>query len=1029
MKNLITLFTLSLAFHVGIALASDFTITSSKTKGGTIQPLGKTTLSQGSNQPYTATASSGYYLNKLIVDGIPIEFADHTTASYNFENIAAKHKIAAIFALNPIITAKAEKGGAVTPTGKTSVVYGGSQVYTISANEGYELKDVMVDGIAKGPVTIQEFTNVTQKHSLKAKFVIKTYTITSNSGGNGSIAPTRAVLKHNGNKTFTIKPNSGYQIDSVTVNGIAQTGLPSSGSYKLKLKSVTENTEIAAIFRLKTANSVKGLAVGNQISVVDVQQPNEVIVPDDSDYNNDKTNLYVHEKAGEAFSTVNAILCMIEQTKYSDSQFVNQGFFKAMVDSGRCEGNDSAENSGNSAQAGTSANTAPTYDTWIAKSERSSENSNHILTAYVHTNKGDGGPENQAITIQAKVEVSEAATETNPLGLFRMNYKGTMDENPGQILMKGILKTELVNGKVMIRYAEQEGPDNAPFHIAKATFTRDAAADTGNGSAYQLEQNGPQSGGIKEGTIDFAYNPNFFERVDASNGQGTCLDRKKFETSAWRYGLYSSPSGSRANLNGGFPVNTKANGSGMDGYLSYYGLHFPPNVPTLNDGDLIYKGQWENGVHTSTPYTLVIKNGKLKRHTRSLITLDDIKNIPLEGAIPTPGNMGVGNTMYRVTWDGSELAIRASAEMNPNGPPAWIELSPAKLIDDQYVLPFSNLGMYSQSLGGQLNIQLQNCSPVELNNPGSGFKCDTPNAATTVVFYEESMVTPAETIPSILTCYENCPKAETDEGMDGTSQQTMTYPQQFAPGSDNHHDYSLSNMLLKDSATGFNVVLMTAPVDRPWGYNSGPLFDPSQTNKAKLACDWDNTQTCGWKAWNVLDEFFTWETGPNFWNQYTAIKDASDQIVNLDPPWQVAYTYPVDGTHGINSPEIDDKYSGTKFFLQYSGFGNLQGIPGKCVNPNDPSQSVTDCSQPGLRWVPEFMIPTGSMVTMNAAEYLTKALDIEQRMSKSPGSCNDLSPVDMSDQWLDIKKDWVNPNLPDEPAINEPPQVIGGIIQ
>ena len=1029
MKNLITLFTLSLAFHVGIALASDFTITSSKTKGGTIQPLGKTTLSQGSNQPYTATASSGYYLNKLIVDGIPIEFADHTTASYNFENIAAKHKIAAIFALNPIITAKAEKGGAVTPTGKTSVVYGGSQVYTISANEGYELKDVMVDGIAKGPVTIQEFTNVTQKHSLKAKFVIKTYTITSNSGGNGSIAPTRAVLKHNGNKTFTIKPNSGYQIDSVTVNGIAQTGLPSSGSYKLKLKSVTENTEIAAIFRLKTANSVKGLAVGNQISVVDVQQPNEVIVPDDSDYNNDKTNLYVHEKAGEAFNTVNAILCMIEQTKYSDSQFVNQGFFKAMVDSGRCEGNDSAENSGNSAQAGTSANAAPTYDTWIAKSERSSENSNHILTAYVHTNKGDGGPENQAITIQAKVEVSEAATETNPLGLFRMNYKGTMDENPGQILMKGILKTELVNGKVMIRYAEQEGPDNAPFHIAKATFTRDAAADTGNGSAYQLEQNGPQSGGIKEGTIDFAYNPNFFERVDASNGQGTCLDRKKFETSAWRYGLYSSPSGSRANLNGGFPVNTKANGSGMDGYLSYYGLHFPPNVPTLNDGDLIYKGQWENGVHTSTPYTLVIKNGKLKRHTRSLITLDDIKNIPLEGAIPTPGNMGVGNTMYRVTWDGSELAIRASAEMNPNGPPAWIELSPAKLIDDQYVLPFSNLGMYSQSLGGQLNIQLQNCSPVELNNPGSGFKCDTPNAATTVVFYEESMVTPAETIPSILTCYENCPKAETDEGMDGTSQQTMTYPQQFAPGSDNHHDYSLSNMLLKDSATGFNVVLMTAPVDRPWGYNSGPLFDPSQTNKAKLACDWDNTQTCGWKAWNVLDEFFTWETGPNSWNQYTAIKDASDQIVNLDPPWQVAYTYPIDGTHGINSPEIDDKYSGTKFFLQYSGFGNLQGIPGKCVNPNDPSQSVTDCSQPGLRWVPEFMIPTGSMVTMNAAEYLTKALDIEQRMSKSPGSCNDLSPVDMSDQWLDIKKDWVNPNLPDEPAINEPPQVIGGIIQ
>jgi hypothetical protein len=412
-----------------------------------------------------------------------------------------------------------------------------------------------------------------------------------------------------------------------------------------------------------------------------------------------------------------------------------------------------------------------------------------------------------------------------------------------------------------------------------------------------------------------------------------------------------------------------------------------------------------------------------------MITLDDIKNIPLEGNIPVPGSMGGGNTMYRVTWDGNSLAIRASAAMGQNGPPAWTDISPATVIDSNYVLPFSNLGLYSQALGGQLNIQLQNCSPVDNNNQGAGFNCDTPSSGVTVVFYKENMVSPSDSVPPVLTCYENCPKAVSATGIDGSNQQTMNYPQNFDPAIDGHHDYTFTDMLLNDSGTTFNVVLTTAPSGQSWGYNSGPLFDLSPANKDKLACDWNPTLTCGWKAWNALDEFYTWETGPNSWNKYTSVRNANNDVVALDPPWQVAFTYPVGGTNGSNNTETDSKYSGTKFFLQYSGFGDLQGIPGKCVNPSDPSQVITDCSQPGFRWVPEFLIPNGSIVTVNATEYLTKPLDIEQRMSMSPSSCTDLTPVNMSSQWPNISTSWVNPNLPKEPIINEPPKVIGGIIQ
>lgn len=1039
MKKLIFVFlAILLLLNIGSVQAGGISISASSSKGGSIQPTGKTALASGASQAYAIAASTGYYLAELKVDGVPVTLTDRSATSYTFSNVIASHRIAAKFAANPIINAKSSKGGATTPSGNTSVAYGGAQSYSIAASTGYHILGVSVDGVARGAISSYDFTNVTSKHSLSAKFAINSYTVSSSLGSNGIITPSTASVNHGGNKTFTVRPNKGYQIATVTVNGTAQTGVTAS-KYTLALRNITQDTTIVATFTAQTANNVTGLAVGSQVSVVGAQQltQNAPIaadtanaaftadnIPLTSDYYKDKTNVYVQEKAGEAFKTVNMILCMIEQTQYSDSQLLNQGFYKAMVNSDVCQGNDSADNSGDSAQAGTSAGSSISYDTWITKSERSSNTSKQLLSAYIHMAKG--GPDDQPMTVQAKVEVTEAASDSNPIGIFSMNFKGALDSAPSVTMMKGILKAERSNGNVLIRFAEQQGSDAAPMHIAKAAYTKNDTANTGQGSAYQLENNQQNA---KEASFNFAYNANFFKRVDTNTNQGPCLDRNNFETSAWRYALYDASTGKRASVNGGFPVNTAQSGKGYDGYLSYYGLNMPPNAPTLSDGDLVYKRTWENGVQSNTPYTLFIKGGKLKKHSRSLITLSDIKNIPLEGNIPAPGSMGAGSTMYRLTWDGSSLAIRASATTNPSGPPAWAEVSPATNIDSNYTLPFSNLGLYSQALGGQLNIQLSNCAPVQQNNPGSGFICDTPTAATPVVFYKESTVNIGDSVPEVLSCYENCPKASSSAGIDGSSQQTMTYPQDFSPGADNRNDYTFTNMMLRDNSSHFDVVLTSAPAGQSWGFNSGPLFELTQANRDKIVCDWDATQLCGWKAWNALDVFYTWETGPNSWNKFVSVKNANNEFVTFDPPWQAAYTYPIGGSNGVNSSETDAKYSGTKFFLQYSGFGDLQGIPGKCVNPNDPSQVVTDCSQSGFRWVPEFTIPTDSIVSVAGTEYITKPLDIEQRMIKSPGSCTALTPVDLSSQWPNVKTDWVNPGLASEPQISEGPKVIGGVIQ
>lgn len=1004
-----------------VQAAHAYTITVTTTKGGVVTPLGKQTVDAGANLDVTMTASAGYYLSEIKVDGVPQTVTDRASQLYSFAAVSANHTIAAKFSANPVITSSSNAGGTITPLGKTTLNYGGSQSYAIAANTGYHIVDVLVDGASQGAVSSYDFSNVTTKHKIAAKFQINSYSVTASAGPGGKITPVGlSTAKHGTKKMFTVTPDKGYHITSVTVNGVEQQGIPSSGLFKLSIYPITENLVITASFDVIV---VSGLSVASQVSVVDAQQANSSAAllqalkriaalappPADSDYYKDTTNVYVSEKSGEAFKTVNQILCMVNQTKYSDSALLNHGYYKAMIDSQVCQGNDSADNSSSSSQAGTSASAAPSYDVWTVKSERASETSPHIFSAYVHMAKG--GPMEVPMTVEAKMVITEGVSESNPLGIFTMNYRGFPDDNPALTMMKGVLKTQLVDGKVVIRFAEQEGNPASPNRIAKAAYSRDDVTKTGQGSAYMLENYGQQT---NEGSIDFAYNTANFLRVDPVGPTSVCLDRTRFETSAWRYGLYDATSGSRATLNGGFPINTKEDGTGYYGYLGYYGLNLPPGAAALADGDYIYKMVWDNGTRTVTPYTLFVRGGKLKKHTRSTITLDTIKNIPLEGNIPVPGSNGPGSTMYRLTWDGAQLAIRASAQMTQGGPPTWVDQNPPIVIDSSYVLPYSNLGLYSQALGGQLNIQFSGCTPVQQNNPNMGVTCTSPGAATTVVFYKEDTVNPADTVPASLACYDNCPKAGA-AGMDGTSQQNMTY-QTF----NTRHDYSFTDMLLRDGANP--AVLTSTPPGQPWGFSSGPLFDPASI--ALLACDWDPQQTCGWKAWNTLDVFYTWETGPNSWNQFSAVKDGNGQPVVFDAPWQVEYTH-----HQADANAYDRKYDGTTFFLQYSGFGDLQGIPGRCVDPNDPSAMVMDCSQQGMRWVPEFTIPAGSLALVNSADYLVKPLDVEQRMAKANGGCVGMSVTDMSGSWPNVNTDWVDPALPAEPKITDPPKVIGGVIQ
>lgn len=68
------------------------------------------------------------------------------------------------------ITATAGEGGSISPQGNVRVNRNDSQTFTVKADAGYEIADVLVDGERVGAVATYTFEKVTARHTIEAQF-------------------------------------------------------------------------------------------------------------------------------------------------------------------------------------------------------------------------------------------------------------------------------------------------------------------------------------------------------------------------------------------------------------------------------------------------------------------------------------------------------------------------------------------------------------------------------------------------------------------------------------------------------------------------------------------------------------------------------------------------------------------------------------------------------------------------------------------------------------------------------------------
>ena len=133
---------------------------------------------------YTGQQASNYIISGSAEVPVPAEYNvagvqfafryvhphEETTGQLAIDNVKLMAVETGEAAQKYTITATAGEGGSITPNGDVSVKEGASQTFAITADNGYEIADVLVDGSSVGAVESYTFSDVKANHTISVSF-------------------------------------------------------------------------------------------------------------------------------------------------------------------------------------------------------------------------------------------------------------------------------------------------------------------------------------------------------------------------------------------------------------------------------------------------------------------------------------------------------------------------------------------------------------------------------------------------------------------------------------------------------------------------------------------------------------------------------------------------------------------------------------------------------------------------------------------------------------------------------------------
>lgn len=745
-----------------------------------------------------------------------------------------------------------------------------------------------------------------------------------------------------------------------------------------------------------SGGTVLGLSVANQMSVITVDgggatgpvtsgaSADTSGFAADANYFLDERHSHVYDSSLETVSTVNMILCDMAQTAYA--QMVNFGPYLALVDEARCEAGGDSSSSGSSTGQSSGANSgAPSL--WTIDSTRASNSSPETVQIWLPSN----GPGDMPVTINVKLTITESSSLTNPFGVFNLDFAGIPQGGSlsSPAMFGNLHSLDVASGFMGFSFFQQQGNPSVAQqpgqHAEIVQSNVNMFADQTQGVAYirrQYRENfGQGDSGLQIEEYKIAFDlTNVLRQKDSD--AAVCLSRTTYNSRTWRYNLYDATNGARVELNSGFGFRTQA---GDFGWMGYYGMWVQPGV-TVANGDTVTRDTF--GQATPQAYTVLTAPGKLIRNTKQTLALSAIVGMNFNWYHDSDPMDGLPGQQFRVQYDGTNWIEVASWDDSSH---TWIDLGSPVVIDTA-VEGF--LGMYCESLGG----------------PSTYVDGDS-----TITYYQREFVNGADAAFSGGTQidiygYFNCLRG-------GITTSEANIGDIFLPPSQDvslpyHYVFSQADLTLYYDVNGDGSSLVPAGLASGETITSGPNMWGMQSGS--MLTDYSGL-TSPFEAWNQ-PVFYTYETGPNSWNQYAALIDSNGVCVTFDPPIQFTYMHET-----LNDANNDATYDGMHYQLNYGGPGNLFGIPSAQVD--------TDGDGNPDRFYPLFTIADGILMGPTGTEYVVRSMEQELTLALDPGNCGALDVGTVGDLPLPTAADYTAPDIGAPPVVTDPPAVIEGVVQ
>lgn len=675
-------------------------------------------------------------------------------------------------------------------------------------------------------------------------------------------------------------------------------------------------------------------------------------------YVTDVSDQWVEDQAAQVLKQANSVLCYVGAMNAEDALVLNNGAYVALINEKLCNGSGGGSGKG--------SNQGASYQKAIVQSTQTAANQPVNAKVWITTTNG---------TITATAVANSSPSATLPLGDFAINWCGT--STAGAAGSCDNEKGFLTAGTKGLNYY------SANNWSTDAVTLNMTSADAGSGTLSSTP--GAQAMGKTTTSINFAYDASSFLRDDGTGAK--CFDRTlaNADRSAWSYGLYDT-AGARVTRKSGFPIEyTDAAGVTQNGYIGFWGLWTMGTAPA--NGATINQITYGTAGATKTAYTLMKVGGKLMKHTlinKTLAAVDkqrftffSMSNVPATGTA-VMSQFG----MYELYWDNTkgQFMVASSFDMTLG---QFKPLATPAAIANADMATAASWGLFAWTPQSTWSV-----SGADMANLA------TKTSTTPVVEVTEDIVYPDQFAAiGNLKCVADCPQPTAAGGttafLNDSNQGSGTWT---AVPTASVLTYSLDAATgnLKDAA-GTAVINNTANFQWANSINaqgSGMLVTVTDFNAVTPA-------TAGQYLVSDLTKkvttYYTWITSTNSWDQLSILKDAAGASVKFEAPLGVEYVVPANNA-GTTKPYGD--FAGSTMMLDYSGFGELWGVPWGCIDlatnlACDFATLTAGATAMPSTWSfkPVFSIPLDSTVTYTpaggtATTYYVKPLMEEVRFKK-----------------------------------------------